>query len=90
VSPAALRVLQEECQKLPIDSKFKAQAKLEFIGEAACELQPKAELLQHSLGSPSEVRVEVSGELAKYYKKLADADWRARKDGLDGLEKVLQ
>lgn len=61
--------------------------KFEFSGEYSSELEAGGEKLENSLDSVP--RADVSAEVNKLLKKLNDADWKVRREGIDNLEVLL-
>ncbi|EAR97553.2 hypothetical protein TTHERM_00439010 (macronuclear) [Tetrahymena thermophila SB210] len=83
--------LQKEFSKLTVlsESDKASNATMKFVGEAAKEVTATA---KSASSNPLDQlpRADISKDAEKILKKLSDAKWQTRKEGLDELDKLLQ
>ncbi|KAL4446462.1 hypothetical protein ABPG74_001203 [Tetrahymena malaccensis] len=83
--------LTKEFSKLTVlsESDKASNATMKFVGEAAKEVTASA---KSASSNPLDQlpRADISKDAEKVLKKLSDAKWQTRKEGLDELDKLLQ
>jgi cytoskeleton-associated protein 5 len=88
VNPQQLKPLLTELDKVQPYTDAQKKSKISFLGEAAQDVK---EDNRGGGGNPldSLPRADISNEANKLLKKMGDAQWKTRKEGLDALESLL-